>query len=182
MSGETISQARGIRALDFKLTLLWFRVRDLFSPPERVLDEAEIEEEFRVLDYGCGPGSFALVAAERVGPSGKVYAADINPLALSHVQETAAKRGLKNVEVIHTDCATGLEGDSVDVALLYDTYHDLENPACVLEELHRVLKPGGVLSFSDHHMQEGEILREVAGGGRFKLAKKGKRTYTFVAV
>jgi len=176
---EAGNQARGIRTLDFKLTLLWFRVRDLFSPPGRILDEVKIEEGFRVLDYGCGSGSFTLVAAERIGPSGRVYAADINPLALEHVQEAAAKRGLRNVEVIHTDCATGLESGTVDVVLLYDTYHDLEDPTGVLHELHRVLKPQGILSFSDHHMREDEILSGVTGGRLFRLLRKGKRTYAF---
>ena len=168
-----------METLAFKLTALWFGLRDRITPPETVLDEVEIREGFHVLDYGCGPGSFTLLAAERVGPSGKVYAADMNPLALQHVQKAAAKKGLGNIEVIHTDCATGLESESVDLVLLYDTYHELENPASVLEELYRVLKPQGVLSFSDHHMREEDILREITGGGRFRLMAKGKRTYTF---
>jgi len=165
--------------LEFMATALWFGVRDLLIPPARVLDEVDIREGMRVLDYGCGCGSFALAAAGRVGPSGKVYAADINPLALEHVRKAAARRGLDNVEVIHTDCATGLESGTVDIALLYDTYHDLEDPACVLGELHRVLRPGGLLSFSDHHLREEEILHGVAGGGQFRLLEKGRRTYTF---
>ncbi len=176
-AGKRIRQAR---TLDFKLTLLWFGLRDLFTPPERTLDEVEITTGLRVLDYGCGSGSFTLVAAERVGPSGKVYAADINPLALTHVRAVASKKGLGNIETIHTDWATGLEDGAVDVVLLYDTYHDLAEPDRVLGELRRVLKAGGILSFSDHHLEEGAILSGVTGGGIFRLSEKGERTYTFV--
>ncbi|MGQ9585202.1 MAG: class I SAM-dependent methyltransferase [Anaerolineae bacterium] len=165
--------------LDFRLTSLWFGLRDLLSPPVSVLGEAGIEPGFCVLDYGCGPGSYSLAAAELVGQSGKVYAADINPRALVRVRGIAAKRGLRNVETVHTDCATGLPDGSVDVVLLYDTYHDLEKPDAVLEELHRVLKPGSTLSFSDHHMEEAQILAAVTGRGLFELAGKGRKTYSF---
>jgi len=69
---------------------------------------------------------------------------------------------------------------AIDVALLYDTFHSLKDPSGVLEELHRVLKPNGILSFSDHHMKEDEILSKVTDRGLFRVSKKGKRTYSFL--
>jgi len=166
-------------ALAFKATCLWFALRDRFSPPDQILREAGLQPGFHVLDYGCGPGSYTLAAAAAVGPSGKVYAADINPLAGQHVQRVALSKGLRNVETILTDCATGLDAASVDVVLLYDTYHDLADPASVLAELHRVLKPGATLSFSDHHLTDDEIRTGVAGSGLFRLSGKGTKTYSF---
>ncbi len=167
--------------LAFQMTVLWFRLRDWRTPPQGFLAEAGLEPGFHVLDYGCGPGSYTLAAAEAVGPTGQVYAADINPLAIQHVQRNAAKRGLRNVQAIHTDCATGLADGRVDVVLLYDTLHDLADPAGVLAELHRVLKSNGVLSFSDHHLQEAEILAQVTAQDRFRLSRKGQRTYRFLS-
>nr|MDO8089972.1 class I SAM-dependent methyltransferase [Candidatus Sigynarchaeota archaeon] len=111
-----------------------------------------------------------------------VYALDINPLAVRRVQSIASKRKLTNVETICSDCRTGLPDNSVDVVLLYDTFHLLNNPNEVLEELHRVLKPEGILSFSDHHMKESEILSRVTNRGLFRLWKKGKKTYSFLKV
>jgi len=70
----------------------------------------------------------------------------------------------------------------VDVVLLYDTFHDLSHPSGVLEELHRVLKPNGFLSFSDHHMKENEIVSKVTNKGLFRLSRKGKGTYSFSKV
>jgi hypothetical protein len=66
--------------------------------------------------------------------------------------------------------------------LLYDTYHDLAQPDEVLAELHRALKPGATLSFSDHHMREDAILDAVTRGGLFELASKGKKTYSFLKI
>ena len=166
----------------FSMMCLWFRLRDLLSPPGRVLDEAGVKPGLHVLDYGCGPGSYTVAAAELVGQSGKVYAADINPLALRRVQQVASRKGLRNIETIQTGCATGLESSAIDIAILYDTFHDLEDSQGVLTELHRVLKPGCLLSFSDHHMEEGEILGGVAGGGRFRLSRRGRKTYSFSKV
>jgi len=158
---------------------LIFKFRDFFKPRKDVLREVDIGPGSRILDYGCGPGSYTIIAAELVGTTGKVYALDIHPLAVRRVQNAASKEGLTNVETIRSDCATGLENSSMDVVLLYDSFHALSNPDAVLEELHRVLKSNGILSFSDHHMKENEIVSRVTNRGLFDLSAKGEITYTF---
>jgi len=60
--------------------------------------------------------------------------------------------------------------------------HDLDRPADVLAELQRVLKRDGVLSVSDHHLSEAEILDRVTRAGSFKLSSKGAKTYSFTKV
>jgi ubiquinone/menaquinone biosynthesis C-methylase UbiE len=167
--------------LDFKLMALFYRVRDRIFPRREILQEAGIKEGARVLDFGCGPGSYLLPLAESVGPSGKIYALDIHPLALKRIREIASKKHLSNVETIHSDGPTGLPDQSLDVVLLYDTFHDLKDGEAVLKEILRVLRLGGILSFSDHHMREEEILAGVAGQGLFRLLKKGKKTYSFAS-
>lgn len=169
-------------SLGFSLTCLWFRLRDFLSPPGSILAEVGIRPGLHVLDFGCGAGGFSVAAAELVGQSGTVYAVDINPLALRRLQQVASRRGLRNIETIHTDCATGLESSAIDVAILYDTFHDLEDPEGVLAELHRVLKPDSLLSFSDHHMEKGEILIGVTSGGLFRLTSRDRKTYSLLKV
>jgi len=66
------------------------------------------------------------------------------------------------------------------VVLLYDAFHHLSDPDVVLKELHRVLKPGGILSFGDHHIKEKEIVAEAINDRLFRLLRKGQRTYTFL--
>lgn len=147
--------------LHYELMALSYKFRDFFLPRLNILKEVGIEPGFHVLDYGCGPESYMAPLAELVGESGKIYALDIHPLAIQKVQDIAARKGLGNIETIHSDHATGLENGVIDVVLLYDTYHDLTDPDCVLEELHRVLKPNSVLSFSDHHMKKEEIRSQI---------------------
>jgi ubiquinone/menaquinone biosynthesis C-methylase UbiE len=163
----------------FKLMALAFSIRDLLRPRTDVLKEAGLEPGFCVLDYGCGPGSYITLLAERVGLSGKIYALDIHPLALEKVRKIAARRSIENLSTIESDCKTGLPDNHVDVVLLYDTFHHLPRPDDVLRELHRVLKPGGTLSFSDHHMKEQDILAGITHLGLFKLVEKGRKTYRF---
>ena len=166
--------------IGFKLMSLVFGIRDFFSPRMNVLKEVGIKEGFCVLDYGCGPGGCINPLAELVGKSGKVYALDIHSLAAQAVQTIASKKRLTNVEAICSNCKTGLLADSIDVALLYDTFHALSAPQEVLEELHRILKPNGILSVSDHHMTEDEIVSGITNAGLFSLSRKGERTHTFL--
>jgi len=165
--------------LHYKFMALGYKFRDFLLPRVNVLKEAGIRPGFHVLDYGCGPGSYIAPVANLVGESGKIYALDIHPLAIQMVQKIVLKKALGNVETIHSDCATGLENNLIDVVLLYDTYHNLSDSDGVLTELHRVLKPEGLLSFSDHHMKEGEILSGITETGLFRLSEKGKKTYSF---
>ena len=163
----------------FRLMALGYKLRDLRLPRRNILKEVGIKPGFRVLDYGCGPGSYTFPLVELVGESGQIYALDIHPLAIRRVKDMASKKRLANVQTILSDCQTGLPDNSLDVVLLYDIFHHLSDPNKILKELHRVLKPSGVLSFSDHHMKEDEIVSGVANSGFFSLSQRNQRTYSF---
>ena len=161
---------------------LIFQVRDWIRPPEKVLAEVDLRQGHHVLDFGCGPGAFSIAAARQVGKSGRVYALDVHPKAIHKVRERATREGLKNISTILSDNPGGVESESVDVVLLYDIFHMLGDGHSVLEELHRVLKPDALLSFSDHHMKQERILSDVTADGLFRLKGRGKRTYSFLKV
>jgi ubiquinone/menaquinone biosynthesis C-methylase UbiE len=177
---EEIAMDKAESNLGFRLMAVSYKFRDLRLPRRNILKEVGIQPGFRVLDYGCGPGGYIIPLAELVGESGKVYALDIHPLAIRKVQNIASKKKLANVETILSDCKTGLHRNSLDVVLLYDVFHHLSDRDKVLKELHRVLKQDGILSFSDHHMKERDILAEVANGGLFRPLRRGQKTYTFL--
>ena len=166
--------------LGFRLMAFGYRFRDFSLPRKNILKEVGIKPGFYVLDYGCGPGSYIIPLAELVGESGKIYALDIHPLAIQKVKDIASKKQLTNVETILSDCQTGLPDNALDAVLLYDAFHHLSAPEAVLKELHRVLKPAGIPSFSDHHMKESEIVSRATNGRLFRLSRKGQRTYTFL--
>ena len=178
----TSSSDRPMPGFAFRGMALIFRVRDLLVAPSSLLDEAPLDTGMRVVDYGCGSGSHTLAAARLVGNDGEVVALDIHPLAVQSVTEAAKKRGLTNVRATRTDCATGQPDDSVDLVLLYDIFHMLGQPGDVLAELHRVLRPDGRLSFSDHHMKRSAILDGVTGAGLFRLVGEGDKSLTFEPV
>ena len=165
--------------LGFRFMAFTFKIRDFFRPRADIVKEVGIRDGFVVLDYGSGPGSYVPAVADLVGKSGKLYALDVNPLAIKMVRKVALKKQLSNVETILSSRDTGLSDNSLDVVLLYDTFHDLTEPDKVLEELRRVLKPNGILSFSDHHMEENAIISRLTNKGLFKLLKKGEKTYSF---
>ncbi|GAJ20140.1 unnamed protein product, partial [marine sediment metagenome] len=107
----------------FRIMVLAFKLRDWLSPRENVLKEADIKSGFRVLDYGCGTGSYILHTAELVGKSGMIYALDIHPSATQRATQIASDNNLANVKAIQSGCKTGLPDNSIDVTLLYDTFH-----------------------------------------------------------
>jgi len=166
--------------LDFRFMALVLGMRDFFRPRKESLKEVGIKPGFYILEYGCGPGGYTIPTAQMVGEAGKIYALDMHPLAIQMVQSRAAKKKLTNIETILSDGATGLPDRSLDAALLYDVFHELAEPDKVLAELHRVLKPGGILSFNDHHLKdENEIIAKITGKGLFQLSNKGKKVYNF---
>jgi len=158
---------------------LSYKLRDLFAPRKNVLKEVALKEGSSVLDFGCGPGSYIGPLAKMVGPSGRIYALDVHPLAVQMVKRLVARKHLANVRTIESDCQTGLPDQNLDSILLYDVLHEFERPGEVFLELHRVLKPSGILSVSDHHLREDQILSRLTQGGLFRVVKKGQKTYSF---
>lgn len=168
--------------LSYGVMCFWYKMRDFFSPPLNMLKEADIKPGYKVLDFGCGPGGYSITASRITGDKGRVYALDIHPAAIERVRARAEKEKLDNLKLIQSDGKTGLDRGSINVVLMYDVFHDLDDKAGVLKELHRVLKPGGTLSFSDHHMGKEKILAELTGEGLFRLKEEGSKTYSFVKI
>lgn len=163
----------------FNMMAAMFKVRDWLRPRREFLVEAGLKPGDCVLDFGCGPGAYIPDAADMAGESGRVYALDMHPLAIQRVRKMAEKHGLTNVKTIESDCNTGLADGSLDVVLLYDVFHMLSEPEVVLAEIHRVLRPEGVLSVNEPHMDERDLVAGVSDGGLFSLTGRGERTYTF---
>jgi len=173
---ETISNSH------FKFMTLALKIRDIFKPPVKVLKEANIKVGDTVLDFGCGPGSYSLAAARLSGESGKIYSLDKHPQAIKSVKRRASRKGLKNIESVFSDDYTGFPDKSMDVILVYDVFHELDEPIKYLAEMHRILKDDGIISFHDHHLKDQGILSGMTQGNNFQLVKKGEKTHTFKKV
>ena len=112
--------------------------------------------------------------------TGKVYAQDIHPLAIKMVEQKAAKEELGNIQTILSHCQTTIPDNSLDLVIIFDVFHELDNQYEVLNEIHRVLKLDAVMCFSDHHMKEERILSKLNNTGLFTLEKRGRMTIRFV--
>ncbi len=160
----------------------FFKIRDKFHPPLEKIRKAHVKTGDIVLDYGCGSGSYTISAVEEIGPNGKIFAADIHPLALIKVRKRAGKKGYTNIETIQTDCATGLDDEIIDKIICFDVLHGIPNKIDILKEFYRVLKPNSTLSIDDHHMSEGEIINLITSNGFFKLTEKKDKQYNFIKI
>ena len=169
-------------SVGFKFMNFAFRVRDLLQSRMDVLKEAGIEPGFCVLDYGCGPAAMLYHLHSWLVPQAKFTRSTYIHSPSKKYRRKLHQKAIKNLKTINSDCSTGLPDCKVDVVLLYDIFHNLSLPDDVLRELHRVLKPDGTLSFSDHHMKEKDIRTRVTNTGLFKLLTKGKKTYRFSKV
>lgn len=115
-----------------------------------VLDWISIRPGERVLELGPGPGAFTQGAAERAGPDGRLIAVDIQPKMIARVQGRVREAGLANVDThVASARALPLDDRSVDRAFLITVLPEIPDPGCALAELHRVLRPGGVVSITE---------------------------------
>lgn len=170
-----------MKNIGFKGMSAFFALRDKLSDPMKKIIKVKISLGNHVLDYGCGPGSFTIAAAKVVGDSGKVYAADIQPLSAEKIHQKALKEGLNNIETITTDCSTGLKDNSIDKTICFDMFHMLNDQQKILKEFHRVLKPNSTLALDCHHMTK-KIESVVVESGLFKILEKLDKMYIFTKI
>jgi ubiquinone/menaquinone biosynthesis C-methylase UbiE len=145
----------------------------LFRDPCKALSAAGLASGQRVLEVGCGPGFFTVPAARMVGARGVVYALDISPLALARVQEKIDEAQVANVKTILADAArTGLPGESFDLIFVFGFRHAFGDQGRIQVELHRLLKPAGVLSTEGELWRPGRLFRPVQRRGRIFQYRK----------
>src|ERR671919_2959888 len=148
--------------LGFRFLSIGLRFRDYFFPPTKTLERVGIQTGSNVLDFGAGFGSYSIPAAQLVGPTGKVYAADIHPLAIKKIRKKADTKRIKNIHMILTDCETKLPDASIDVVLLFYVLHDFKNPDSIIRELVRILKPKGILAVIDHKFDRDNVVSTIS--------------------
>src|SRR5579871_4175006 len=103
--------------------------REQEENPDGALDALNLKAGMTVADVGAGTGFMSLKMAARVGPSGKVYAEDVQPQMLTRLRQNAAKAKLENVEtVLGSESDPKLPAETLDLILLVDVYHEFSQP------------------------------------------------------
>jgi len=155
-----------LRKLIFELEEVRFK-RWLDKNASEVLAEVGVRAGQVVLDFGCGSGTYTIPAAKLVGEGGRVYALDISRRALDRMEEKAKQEGLRNIVQI---VAFGgeeirLEDETIDLMLLIDVLHEIDNREALFHEAYRILKQGGVVSIYPMHVAEEDVERLATSRG-----------------
>jgi arsenite methyltransferase len=117
-----------------------------FSHGKLLINDLGIKVGERVLDVGAGTGLLAVHVAGIVGPSGKVVAIDPLPLRIALAQKKAPPQ--LEVSVGNAEDLSAFAASSFDVVYLNSVIHWISDKPKVLQEIRRVLKPGGRLGFT----------------------------------
>jgi ubiquinone/menaquinone biosynthesis C-methylase UbiE len=118
--------------------------RRRWQDPEEVLTSIGLREGMVFADIGCGEGYFTIPAARRVGPRGRVYAADINAEAVERLRDRAAKEGLGNIQARAGEAENTVFCDGcADIVFFGIDLHDFRDPVTVLRNAARMIKPEG---------------------------------------
>ena len=118
-----------------------------FLQPELATRSFDILPGMTIADFGCGSGHWALLLAKLVGPSGKVYAFDVQESALEATRSQAKLAHMYNIEGVRTDLeqphGSTLKDACVDMVVLSNILFQVESKETIVKEAARVVKPGG---------------------------------------
>jgi ubiquinone/menaquinone biosynthesis C-methylase UbiE len=124
--------------------------RDRWQQPETVVKSLRLQPGQEVADLGSGSGYFTFRLARAVGPSGKVYAVDIDPDMHALVARRSKEEGLDNVEVVLAKPEDPLlPAGRMDLILTVNTYHHLPNRVSYFSNLQKYLRPSGRTAIID---------------------------------
>ena len=126
--------------------------------PSKALDALELKPGMVVADIGAGSGYYSSRIAKRVGPTGRVYATDIQPGMIALLDRRIKSEGLANVTTVLGGLADPkLPPKSIDLAIMVDVYHELQEPQVFLQALKETFKPGGRLVLLEFRKEDPKV-------------------------
>lgn len=159
--------------------------RDAYQKPHEVIHALGLKPGEVVADIGAGSGYFTFHLARHVGEKGKVYAVDVSPDMILHINRRIRDAEATNVVSILADPADPLLPDqSVNRFFICDVWHHVENQTKYLSLMKKMLKPGGEIVMIDFHKKElpfgpplqmkiarEDLIKQMASNG-FRLTKE----------
>ncbi len=159
--------------------------RDAYQKPHEVVMSLGLKEGEVIADIGAGSGYFAFRLAHHVGESGRVYAVDINPDMILHMNRRIRDMNVKNVVTMLAapDDPLLIDG-SIDRFFVCETWHHIQNQPQYLALMKKMLKPGGqiiMIDFQKRDLPVGppiemkiareDLIKQMQSGG-FQLEKE----------
>lgn len=128
----------------------WQRITDERMPPDLVLPAIGVQPGMVIGEVGAGAGRYTLHLATHVGPTGKIYANDIDEKALAQLRARCQREGISNVVTVlgRVDDPL-LPKDALDMVIMVWVFHHLDKPVDLLKNLKPSLKPGATVVIID---------------------------------
>ena len=129
--------------------------RDDWNKPDLIMDALGIADGASVADLGAGGGWFTVRLARRVGPTGLVYAQDIQPQMIEAIDRRVQHEGLSNVRTVMGTPVDPQLPSNLDAVLIVDAYHEMDDPSrpevvrTLLRRIATALKPQGRVGVVD---------------------------------
>ncbi|MEO1816024.1 MAG: methyltransferase domain-containing protein [Acetobacterium sp.] len=126
-------------------------------PPVETLEKLGLKAGDIFADIGCGIGYFTIPAAQMIGDN-SAYALDTSPEMLAEVELRSKAAGVKNIETLKTaELDLLIPDESVSFGLMVNVIHEIVDKNQFLEEISRIIKPGGKLAVIDWEKAETEM-------------------------
>jgi SAM-dependent methyltransferase len=122
--------------------------RDAWQKPDEVLDALHLQRTDKVADIGAGTGYFSVRIAKHV-PDGKVFAVDIEPEMVRYLGARAKREHLNVVIPVQASADSPNLPEPVDLVLIVDTYHHMQNRVAYFSKLRQSLRPNGRIAIID---------------------------------
>lgn len=133
----------------------------MFSDPHHIIAQLPLQPGMSVADLGSGIGSFAFTAAQKIGPSGAVYACEVQKDMITRIMNEARDRGINHVHAVHANIeipqGTKLRDSSIDWVIVANTLFQIEHRETFAREVYRILKTGGSVIIIDWSESFGNI-------------------------
>lgn len=154
LTGRKIAPVMGVGGADW----LERHDREAEEHPDDAIAALNLKPGMVVGDVGAGTGYMSLKMAKKVGPSGKVYAEDVQPEMLRMLRENASKAKVANVEtVLGNEADPKLPAGQLDLILLVDVYHEFSQPQKMLRAMRESLKPDGRLVLLEYRKEDPNV-------------------------
>lgn len=126
----------------------------------KLVDALEVEPGITFLDVACGAGAYTLALADHIGPAGRLYALDLWAEGIEMLATEVQTRKIGTIEAHVADVSQHmpLASNTVDLCLMATVLHDLiedQTDQGTLQEMARVMKPGGKLAVIEFKKMDG---------------------------
>jgi len=147
-------------------------LRRKMQSPKKVIQRSGIQKGMQVLEIGCGSGALTTFVARAVGNKGNVHALDIQPKMLQQLENKLSKpenRDITNIKLIESSAYDlPFDDNSLDLVYMITVLGEVPDQNKALQEIKRVLKPGGILAITEMFIDPDYLLKST-------VTKKGEK-------